>query len=84
MVTGEQQGVTLEGSSGAVGGAGVSRAALRGSPLTHKALGLLPSLADAGFWMNTMFGGMSKASVLGVSVDAELCGVSRAAQPVLL
>ena len=67
-----RQGVTLEGSSAAVGGAGVSRAALRGTPLTHKAWGLLLSLVDTGFWMNTMFGGVSKASVLGVSVDAEL------------
>ena len=44
--------------------AGVSMAALPGTPLSHEAPGLLLSLADPGFWMNTIYGSMSKASVL--------------------
>jgi len=64
MVTEERQGVTLEGSSGAVGGGWCVHGCPSGNPSLPRGTGLLLSLADAGFWMNTIYGSMSKASVL--------------------
>ena len=59
MVTEEQQGLTLEGSSGAVGGGWCVQGCPSENPLP-RGTGLLLSLADTGFWVNTM----SEASVL--------------------